>query len=349
MRMYEPRILLIGNFLSATTGIRSIGEELGSLLSRSGHKVITTSNKIGKISRLIDMIATVIKERLSFDVAYVEVYSDLAFITAFFCGYFLQALKKPYALTLHGGGLPQFAQRHPGLMRRLLRSATAVTSPSRYLIDTFKSIRPDIRNIPNGIELGDYPFVLRRNPRPHLIWLRAFHRIYCPTLPVQVLHELQKKYPEAKLTMIGPDKGDGTLQEAKALAFDLGLNDAVTFIEAIPKNKVGKYLNQGEIFLNTTLLESFGVAVLEAAACGLCIVSTNVGELPLLWENGTDALLVPPNDATAMAKAVESILANPDFASQLSASARKKAELYDWSNILPKWEELFEETIALKK
>ena len=84
---------------------------------------------------------------------------------------------------------------------------------------------------------------------------------------------------------------------------------------------------------------------MEAAACGLCIVTTNAGELPLLWENGVDAIIVPMNDSKAMADAVIRILTEPGLAQKLSTNARKKAENYDWSVILPQWEALFDRVL----
>jgi glycosyltransferase involved in cell wall biosynthesis len=82
---------------------------------------------------------------------------------------------------------------------------------------------------------------------------------------------------------------------------------------------------------------------MEAAACGLCIVSTNVGELPLLWQDGHDALLVQPDDSTAMAAAVRRILREPGLAERLSRNARAKAEQFDWAVILPQWERVLAE------
>jgi len=67
--------------------------------------------------------------------------------------------------------------------------------------------------------------------------------------------------------------------------------------------------------------------------------------LRYLWEDGVDALLVPPNDPEAMAAAVSRILNEPGLAEKLSRNARKKAEQFDWSIILPKWEELIQSTI----
>jgi glycosyltransferase involved in cell wall biosynthesis len=85
--------------------------------------------------------------------------------------------------------------------------------------------------------------------------------------------------------------------------------------------------------------------VLEAMACGLCIVSTNVGGLTYLLEDEHDALLVPPNDPAAMAAAVRRLLTEPGLAERLSRNARHKAEEFDLSVILPQWERLIE-TVA---
>lgn len=79
---------------------------------------------------------------------------------------------------------------------------------------------------------------------------------------------------------------------------------------------------------------------MEAMACGLCVVSTNVGGIPYLLEHETDALLVPPNDPEAMAAAVRRILTEPGLAKRLSRNARAKAKQFDWDAILPQWEEL---------
>jgi glycosyltransferase involved in cell wall biosynthesis len=82
------------------------------------------------------------------------------------------------------------------------------------------------------------------------------------------------------------------------------------------------------------------VSVIEAMSCGLCIVSTNVGGIPYILDNERDALLVPPRNAGAMADAVLRILNEAGLAERISYNARRKADQYDWSIILPKWEEL---------
>jgi len=168
--------------------------------------------------------------------------------------------------------------------------------------------RSDLILIPNAIEISNYSFVERNTPRPDLIWLRAFHEIYHPEMAIEVLQRLQNQFPEVKLTMIGPDKGDGSFQKTQELVDDLNLRSSVSFSGGVSKSDVPIWLNKGDIFLNTTNFDNTPVSVMEAMACGICVVSTNVGGIPFLVEDGVDALLVPPNDPDAMAAAVKRIL-----------------------------------------
>jgi glycosyltransferase involved in cell wall biosynthesis len=151
---------------------------------------------------------------------------------------------------------------------------------------------------------------------------------------------LSKDYPDVSLVMVGPDKGVGSLSQVRKTASDLGVAHLVSFPGQVAKEEVPLWLNQGDIFLNTTNVDNTPVSVIEAMACGLCIISTDVAGIPYLLKDGHDALLVPPDDAKAMAGAVQRILTEPGLAEHLSRQARQKAELFDWSVVLPQWAEL---------
>jgi glycosyltransferase involved in cell wall biosynthesis len=172
------------------------------------------------------------------------------------------------------------------------------------------------------------------------VWLRAFDDVYNPSLAVQVVVHLAQEFPSVRLVMMGPDKGDGSLVSMKDLAMKLGVVDRVTCTGQVSKDEIPHRLHQGDVFLNTTRVDNTPVSVLEAMACGLCIISTNVGGIPYLLEDEHDALLVPTDDPSAMAKAVQRVLTEDGLADRLSCNARRKVEQFDWSYILPKWERL---------
>ncbi len=335
------RILLIGNFLSAYTGIRGVSEDLAEHLSGLGWEVLIASQKKGRLVRLKDVLLTILTRRSEYEIAHVELYSGLAFILAEIACFALQAVKKPYLLTLHGGNLPAFARRWPGRVKRLFKDAGAVTAPSAYLQQEMRFYREDIVLIPNPLEIKNYHFSVRSTPSPRLIWLRAFHTIYHPQMAPLVISNLHTFFPEITLTMIGPDKGGEALRETRSVIGKLGLQKKIEIILGVPKSKVPEYLEQADIFINTTNVDNTPVSVLEAMACGLCVVSTNVGGIPYLLDDGQNALLVPLNDSVAMAHAVQHILTEPGLAEHLSSNARKRAEQFAWTVILPKWQALF--------
>lgn len=339
--MNRRAILFIGNFLSQSLGTIGPSEELAQRLSEMGWQVCMTSRQIKKTRRLLDMLGTVWRRRQEYDLAHLDVYSGPAFFWAEAAACLLGRLRKPYILTLHGGNLPVFAGRWPQRLRRLLGQARAVTTPSPYLHQTMQPYSQSLHLIPNALDMARYPCRQRRQPAPRLIWLRAFHAIYRPDLAPQVVALLGSEFPAIHLTMIGPDKHDGSRERTLEAARKLQVADRLALPGRITKAEVPQRLAQGDIFLNTTNVDNTPVSVLEAMACGLGVVSTNVGGIPYLLEHEHDALLVPPNDPEAMAAAVRRLLTELELAKRLSGNARKKAEQFDWSVILPQWEALF--------
>ena len=97
---------------------------------------------------------------------------------------------------------------------------------------------------------------------------------------------------------------------------------------------------QHDVFLNTTNIDNAPVSVIEAMACGLPVVSTNVGGIPYLLEHGKTALLVGPGDSDGMTGAVKRLLPEQGLYSELSANGRQLAESFDWEVVLPQWQRL---------
>ncbi|MEX2299891.1 MAG: glycosyltransferase family 4 protein [Bryobacterales bacterium] len=377
----KPTTLLIGNHLSGAGVNPSVCESLAVRLRERGWQVLTTSGKLGRIARLCDMLGTVWSARQDFDVAHVDVYSGKAFLWAEAAGNLLRLIGKPYVVTLRGGDLARFARRRRRRFTRILNGAAAVTTPSRFLFDHFEATNqrisriatstatPSLREhpaahhrgstgqtinrstapihlIPNPIDVAAYRYRPRTAPQPRLVWLRAFHRIYEPELAVTALSELVREFPAAQLVMIGPDKGDGSLARTRRMAERRGLGQHILFPGAAAKTALPGLLDRGDIFLNTSRVDNTPVSVLEAMAGGLCIVSTDAGGMSYLLRHEHDGLLTPCGRPAEMASAVRRLLRQPALAGELSRNARRNAESYDWSTILPLWERLFQTTVG---
>ena len=339
------QVTYIGNFLSRHGLNPTYAEALVPRLRDCGFNVISASSHLNGVFRLLDMMQAVVRTSSERACAIIDLYGGpRAYNAAIAVARLCRILRKRYIVTLHGGSLLQRLDNSRASLLSMLRGAALVTSPSAYLAQSFAGLLP-VSVIPNGLDVSAYSFRLRSDVRPRCLYLRAFHRFLDPMTAIRAFALVKREHPDAILRMVGPDE-DGTLANCHGLVSELKLEGSVEFSGRIPKAEVPGLANSFDIFINATHYESFGVAVMEAAACGLCIVSTNVGELPLLWRHGQDALLVPPGDVSRMAEEVRRILTVPGLAERLSSNARAKAETFDWSFILPLWEKAISRVCA---
>ncbi len=292
-----------------------------------------SSRQENKILRILEIVFNVLTTQSS--LIHIDVYSGQAFRIAEVATFLGAIRKKNIILTLHGGALPEFYHRNAGRTAKVFKKAQIIQSPSLYLKAFFEKAGFNIQYLPNSIDLSRFPFNRSKIVPFSILWVRAFTPLYRPDLAIRILHEVRKSYPLATMTMVGPDQG--SLKEACQLMSSLGLQNAVTITGPIPNGQLYQYYNEHAVYINTTTFESFGVALVEAASCGIPIVSSKVGEIPLLWEHESDILMVENFNPASFAVEVVRIFSNEDFATHLSLSARKKAERFDWKLIESKW------------
>ncbi len=242
-------------------------------------------------------------------------------------------------MSLHGGMLPEFSQGKPTLVLGTLRRAHLIQTPSHYLKSFFEAnYGMEIKYVPNPIDLERFEFRTTwqiNRMAPKLLWVRAFNDIYRPELAVKVLSKLRQKYAGATLTMIGPDKG--TLDSTLDIALSLGITDAIYILGPVKNEELSSYYKSHDVLINTTRYESFGISLVEAALCGIAIVSTSVGEIPSLWKHGEEIALVEKPEEELFLKEILSLIENPKETKIRIQNARKRAEAFSWDNIAPTW------------
>ncbi|MDO9374447.1 MAG: glycosyltransferase family 4 protein [Ferruginibacter sp.] len=327
-------VLFVGSFLSKTKGSLGASESLMFNLRKDGLSCRLTSRAQKKTLRMADITFNLLRSRAK--VVHIDVFSGQNFFIAAFASSIAKLFRKKVVLTLHGGKLPEFFSANRVLVRKTFRKANALVTPSNYLRTFFHAHGFDISYIPNSINLGKFPFHSDRPVGPlKILWVRAFGEIYQPKMAVDVLRLIKDKYPDATLTMVGPDIGMRT--ETKRYINKLGLQDSV-FITGYVDNKLLKdYYHSHTVYVNTTKFESFGISVLEAASCGIPIVSNNVGEIPQMWKHNFDILITKLNDVPDMAFQVMQVYENETLSRKLVANARLKSESFSWNNIKERW------------
>jgi N-acetyl-alpha-D-glucosaminyl L-malate synthase BshA len=116
------------------------------------------------------------------------------------------------------------------------------------------------------------------------------------------------------------------------------------------QNQVHELLNCTDVLLLPSDLESFGLAALEAMACGVPVVCSRVGGVPEVVEDGVHGYLVPPRDVKTMAARALDILATPDRRAQMGKAARKRAQdKYCATRIIPRYEQLYERVLSARQ
>jgi len=329
-------ILFVSSYLSKYKGSLCVSEKLAVNLNDLGYNAQLVSRFRNRLIRIIDIIFKIFISNAK--CIHIDVYSGQAFIITEVASLLGKMLGKKIIFTLHGGALPDFYPNHRKRIHRAFNRADLITTPSKMLLLFFNDKGFDIRYIRNSVELEYFPFN-RSTVRPFtLLWVRAFDPTYNPQLAIQTLIKLLGKYPKATLTMVGPDKG--ALPEAIELIREHKLEPYIQISGPVSNRELYKYYQTHEVFLNTTSYESFGVAVMEAAACGIPMVSSKVGEIPYMWTHEENILMVDELKPDLFADAVIRIFESPGLAHKLSRNARKKAEEFDWQCIKPKWIEL---------
>ena len=331
-------ILYIGNKLSKHGNTPTSVETLGNALAEE-YEMITVSDKANKLLRLIDMIWAIIRYRKRLSLILIDTYSTLNFYYAVICAWQSKILDIPYIPILHGGDLPNRLQKNRKISNFIFQNAKINIAPSNYLLETFKMHGYKVQYIPNSIALENYPFTERKTVRPKLLYVRAFSQVYNPQMAIKVLHKVLQKHPDAKLCMVGPNK-DGTLDNTKNLAQKLGIEEHIVFMGKMKKEEWIALSKGYDIFINTTNADNTPVSVMEAMALGLPVVSTNVGGIPYLIEDGLDGLLVEPKNADEMCEKIEHLLEHPHEAYTLATAARKKSESFSWIKVKEQWDKL---------
>lgn len=259
----------------------------------------------------------------------------------------------PFITTLHGtditlvGRDPSF---EPVITYSMERS-NAVTAVSESLKrDTYTHfpLKRDIRVIPNFVCLDAYRHspdpALRQRYAPHgealLVHVSNFRPVKRVGDVVRMFKLLRERMP-ARLLLIG----DGPERQLiENTCRQEGTCDAVHFLGKMTRPE--EVVASCDLFVLPSETESFGLAALEAMACGIPVVSSDTGGLPEVNIHGASGLLNAVGDARAMAENAAEILRDSASRARFRAGALEQARKFDLHKVLPQYEALYAEVVA---
>ncbi len=161
-------------------------------------------------------------------------------------------------------------------------------------------------------------------------------------LLVRVWREIRQKHPGARLVLVGAGGLDMHNCEAELRAYveASGLQGSVHFSGEV--RNVHEYLQASDVFVFPTENEAFGLALVEAMACGLPVISTRIGGAADIVEHGKNGLLVAVNDPGALCDALDRLMSDAPLASRLGQAARLGVdERYSEHAVTRRYTELF--------
>ncbi len=252
----------------------------------------------------------------------------------------------PFITTLHGtditlvGVEPSYYE----ITKYSIEASSGVTTVSRYLDvrtrEVFGVTSP-IRTIHNFVNCDLYhPPETPHAGRPRLIHISNFRPVKRPLDCVRILDAVVK-HVDVELWMVGdgPERGP-----CEHLAHSLGLTSRIKFLGK--QDNIERLLPQADILLLPSEHEAFGLAALEAMACGVVPVATQTGGVSELVTHTQDGYLEPVGGIPAQSARVIDLLSNPDLRHSLATAARQTASRRFCTDlIIPQYESYYREVI----
>ena len=154
---------------------------------------------------------------------------------------------------------------------------------------------------------------------------------------------------DARVLLVGGAEEERSVEWLKGIAEGLGLSGRLDWRHAVPQGELPDYYAAATVCVVPSRHETFGLAALEAMACGAPVVASNVGGLRGLVADGETGLLAPAGDAAALAAALSDLLGNPARARRMGAAGVERSRGYSWartaSDLLRVYEELAGEPV----
>jgi len=262
----------------------------------------------------------------------------------------------PFVTTLHGTDITLVGsdRSYFSITRFSIEQSNGITSISEFIRERTAEVfgvKDRVRVIPNFVNIETYkPDVAKSGAGQfapagdklliHLSNFRPVKRVFdC----IQILARVRKATP-AHLLMAGdgPDRGP-----AEILARELGVEKHVSFLGK--QNHVERLIPLAHVLLMPSELEAFGLAALEAMACGVPAIGTNAGGVPELITNGVDGFMEGVGDLDAQAGRVIELLTDDGLHRRMAAAARQTAvSRFSTDRIIPRYERYYDEICGVQ-
>ncbi len=252
--------------------------------------------------------------------------------------------KTPVIVNYRGGEAAEYLAASFSRVRPSLTRVSRLVVPSGFLQQVFDQFCVPSLVIPNIIDLDTfYPASIRVARGFTLVVTRNLEPIYGLDIAIRSVALAREEMPEIQMRIAG----SGPLQdELVQLVESLDLVDSVTFLGRLERQAIVDLYHSSDAMLNPARVDNMPNSVLEAMACALPVISTNVGGVPYIVEHERTALLVPPDNVEQMAAAIVRLGRDKTLREKLAENGRQEVAKYSWSEVRQQWLELYRQEVA---
>jgi glycosyltransferase involved in cell wall biosynthesis len=246
----------------------------------------------------------------------------------------------PVFINYRGGKAREFFSSAWPSIKREFNSAEQILVPSRFLQEVFAEFGVQATVVPNIINMDLFTFKTPTlsTENLHIIVTRNLEDIYDNATAIRAFSLVKNQYPQAKLTVAGSGP---LINELHVLASELQLTESITFSGRLDREQMANLYQSADIMINPSTIDNMPNSILEALACGVLVVSTNVGGIPYMVDHQKEALLVSPRQPALMFEAIESLLQSNELASKLAQAGCEKVQAYQPQQIIPLLENIY--------
>lgn len=251
---------------------------------------------------------------------------------------------QPSLLSVWGSDVYDFPEKswlHRLVLRSNLKAATAIASTSQCMARKTREtyVHQKIFITPFGIDEAVFSPERQAHVTQALVigTVKTLASKYGIDTLIEAFAIARKRLGDNIPLLLEITGGGPDFSVLRALAQRLGVADSVTFHGAVPHSKVAEMLNRLDIYLALSRLdsESFGVAILEASACGKPVVVSDTEGPTEVTVEGVTGFVVPRNDPAAAADAVIKLAIDADLRRRMGEAGRAHVLAhYTWSRSL---------------
>lgn len=317
--------------------------------------------KIGQSPISSGLIFKPLFSNIDLDIVHSQLGNLPAPLTAYF---YAKKKKKPLITTYHEDWIKGFGSLFrkvgvalfDGFIADILLSASnIILTPSQYYINHsmhLSKISKKVCAVPNGIDFEDFHIDLGKHECRKKLGLPLDKKIIlfvgsltprkAPNVLIEAMSLIVKNYQDCHLVFVG---SGNYIKELKSMAKELKLERYITFTGFVDDDVKYMYYHSSDIFVLPSISEGFGIVLLEASACGLPLITSNLVVFKSIVQEGENGYFTKTGDYIDLGNKILFLLQNEDVRLKMGEKSKKNASKFSWERVAEQTEQIYSQYV----